>query len=174
LAIYLRGGFEAVQDPSEAATDGRRPVPFLVATWAYSNAPFVLALPFERTEAILHGMVAAFEFFGAVAKEVAGCQQCIAGDRRPRIGPGRGSGNRYRVIDAPAMPVLDVSRPPARPWLGPSAFRRAANLASGPEITFRHQFSCAGSMRSETNDHRPRNLPHPTRGVLLSPVPTIA
>jgi transposase len=31
--------------------DGRRPVPFLVATWAYSNAPFVLALPFERTEA---------------------------------------------------------------------------------------------------------------------------
>ena len=50
--------------------DGRRLVPFLVATWAYSNAPFVLALPFERTEAILHGLVAAFEFFGAVAKEV--------------------------------------------------------------------------------------------------------
>jgi transposase len=50
--------------------DGRRLVPFLVATWAYSNAPFVLALPFERTEAILEGMVAAFEFFGAVPKEV--------------------------------------------------------------------------------------------------------
>jgi transposase len=50
--------------------DGRRLVPFLVTTWAYSNAPFVLALPFERTEAILEGMVAAFEFFGAVAKEV--------------------------------------------------------------------------------------------------------
>ncbi len=50
--------------------DGRRPVPFLVATWAYSNAPFVLALPFERTEAILAGMVAAFEFFGCVPKEV--------------------------------------------------------------------------------------------------------
>jgi transposase len=50
--------------------DGRRPVPFLVATWAYSNAPFVLALPFERIEAILHGLVAAFEFFGAVAREV--------------------------------------------------------------------------------------------------------
>jgi transposase len=50
--------------------DGRRPVPFLVTTWAYSNAPFVLALPFERTEAILEGMVAAFEFFGAVPKEV--------------------------------------------------------------------------------------------------------
>jgi transposase len=50
--------------------DGRRLVSFLVATWAYSNAPFVLALPFERTEAVLHGPVAAFEFFGAVAREV--------------------------------------------------------------------------------------------------------
>ena len=50
--------------------DGRRLVPFLVTAWAYSNAPFVLALPFERTEAILEGMVAAFEFFGAVPQEV--------------------------------------------------------------------------------------------------------
>jgi transposase len=50
--------------------DGRRLVPFLVTTWAYSNAPFVLALPFERTEAILEGMVAAFEFFNSVPKEV--------------------------------------------------------------------------------------------------------
>jgi transposase len=50
--------------------DGRRLVPFLVTTWAYSNAPFVLALPFERTEAILAGMVAAFEFFGCIPKEV--------------------------------------------------------------------------------------------------------
>jgi transposase len=50
--------------------DGRRLVPFLVTAWAYSNAPFVLALPFERTEAILEGLVAAFEFYGAVAKEV--------------------------------------------------------------------------------------------------------
>ena len=50
--------------------DGRRRVPFLVTTWAYSNAPFVLALPFERTEAILEGMVAAFEFFAAVPGEV--------------------------------------------------------------------------------------------------------
>jgi transposase len=50
--------------------DGRRLVAFLVATWAYSNAPFVLALPFERTEAILHGLVAAFESFGAVPREV--------------------------------------------------------------------------------------------------------
>ena len=50
--------------------DGRRLVPFLVTAWAYSNAPFVLALPSERTEAILDGMVAAFEFFGGVPREV--------------------------------------------------------------------------------------------------------
>jgi transposase len=50
--------------------DGRKLVPFLVTAWAYSNAPFVLALPFERTEAILEGMVAAFEFFNAVPKEI--------------------------------------------------------------------------------------------------------
>jgi transposase len=50
--------------------DGRRLVPFLVTTWAYSNYPFVMALPFERTEAILEGMVRAFEFFEAVPEEV--------------------------------------------------------------------------------------------------------
>jgi transposase len=50
--------------------DGRRLVPFLVTAWAYSNAPFAIALPFERTEAILEGMIAAFEFFGAVPREV--------------------------------------------------------------------------------------------------------
>ncbi len=50
--------------------EGRRLVPFLVTTWAYSNHPFVLALPFERTEAILAGTVAAFEYFGCVPKEI--------------------------------------------------------------------------------------------------------
>jgi transposase len=50
--------------------EGRRQIPFLVTTWAYSNYPFVLALPFERTEAILEGMITAFEFFGCSPKEV--------------------------------------------------------------------------------------------------------
>jgi transposase len=50
--------------------EGRRLIPFLVATWAYSNAPFVRAFPFERTEAILEGLVAAFESFQAVPKEL--------------------------------------------------------------------------------------------------------
>jgi len=50
--------------------DGRRPVPVLIAAWAYSNYPFALALPTERTEAILAGLVAAFDFFGRVPREV--------------------------------------------------------------------------------------------------------
>jgi transposase len=50
--------------------DGRRLVPVLVMTWSDSNAPFALALPTERTEAILHGMSEAFAFFGGVPAEV--------------------------------------------------------------------------------------------------------
>lgn len=49
--------------------DGRRLVPVLVMTWSYSNAPFALAPPTERTEAILHGMSEAFAFFGHVPHE---------------------------------------------------------------------------------------------------------
>jgi transposase len=50
--------------------NGRRQVPVLVVTWGYSNCPFALALPTERTEAILHGLVEAFRFFECVAREV--------------------------------------------------------------------------------------------------------
>lgn len=50
--------------------EGRQRVPVLLATWAYSNCPFAIALPTERTEAILHGMVEAFAFFGCVPREV--------------------------------------------------------------------------------------------------------
>jgi transposase len=53
-----------------AFPDGRRQVPVLLTTWAYSNCPFAIALPTERTEAILHGMVEAFTFFGCVPREV--------------------------------------------------------------------------------------------------------
>jgi transposase len=50
--------------------DGRRPLPVLIVTWSYSNAPFAIALPTERTEAILHGLVEAFAFFGCVPVEL--------------------------------------------------------------------------------------------------------
>src|SRR5437764_7081532 len=50
--------------------DGRRLVAVLITAWAYSNYPFAMALPTERTEAILAGMVEAFTFFGCVPHEV--------------------------------------------------------------------------------------------------------
>lgn len=50
--------------------DGRRLVPVLVVTWSYSNCPFAIALPTERTEAVLHGLVEAFTFFGCVPREL--------------------------------------------------------------------------------------------------------
>lgn len=50
--------------------EGRRQVPVLLVTWAYSYCPFAIALPSERTEAILHGLVEAFAFFGSVSKEL--------------------------------------------------------------------------------------------------------
>ena len=50
--------------------DGRRLVPVLINAWAYSHYGFALALPTERTEAILAGMVAGFTFFGCVPREV--------------------------------------------------------------------------------------------------------
>lgn len=50
--------------------DGRRQVPVLLPTWAYSYCPFAMALPTERTEAILAGMVEAFTFFDCLPREV--------------------------------------------------------------------------------------------------------
>ena len=50
--------------------EGRRQVPVLVTTWSYSNCPFAIALPTERTEAVLHGLVEAFNFFGCVPREL--------------------------------------------------------------------------------------------------------
>jgi transposase len=50
--------------------EGRRLVPVLIAAWAYSNYPFAQAMPTERTEAILAGLVEGFLFFGCVPHEV--------------------------------------------------------------------------------------------------------
>lgn len=50
--------------------DGRRKVNVLILVWSYSNYPFAIALPTQRTEAILEGMTQAFEFFGCVPEEV--------------------------------------------------------------------------------------------------------
>ena len=49
---------------------GRHKVSVLIGTWAHSCAVFAIALPTQRTKAILHGLIAAFEHFGCVPKEV--------------------------------------------------------------------------------------------------------
>lgn len=50
--------------------DGRRPVDVLVMVWSFSHAPFMTALPNQRTESVLTGMTAGLHFFGVVAREV--------------------------------------------------------------------------------------------------------
>ena len=50
--------------------DGRRLVPVLLTTWSYSQAKFAMAMPTERTEAILTGLVEAMGFFQAVPREI--------------------------------------------------------------------------------------------------------
>jgi transposase len=49
---------------------GRRLVPVLVTAWSYSDYGFAMAMPSERTEAILAGLVEALAFFGCVPYEV--------------------------------------------------------------------------------------------------------
>lgn len=50
--------------------EGRRLVPVLIGVWSYSHYPFAVALPNEKTESILHGLVCAFEFYGCVPAEL--------------------------------------------------------------------------------------------------------
>lgn len=50
--------------------EGRRKVNVLILVWSYSKAPFAIALPTQRIEAILEGMTQGFEFFACVPKEV--------------------------------------------------------------------------------------------------------
>lgn len=66
-------GQRAEADFGQIAVDfpaGRCRVHVLLVTWAYSDCPFALALPTERTEAVLHGLVRAFHFFGCVPREL--------------------------------------------------------------------------------------------------------
>jgi len=50
--------------------DGRRQVAVFIATWSYSHARFAMALPTERTEAVLEGLNQALMCFGCVPKEL--------------------------------------------------------------------------------------------------------
>jgi transposase len=73
LPIAVEAGQRVECDFGQIEVDfptGRRSVSILLITWAYSSALYAIALPSEKTEAILHGTVAAFEFFGCVPREL--------------------------------------------------------------------------------------------------------
>lgn len=99
--------------------DGRRPIPFLVAVWSYSHAPFVLALPTERTEAILEGMVRAFAFFAAVPHEVwwdnpRTVTTLILSGRRRQLHPRYAAlANHYRFDPKFCLPAQAQEKPDA-------------------------------------------------------------
>lgn len=50
--------------------DGRETTDVLSGVWTFSNCPFLIALPSQRTESILEGMSRAFDFFGCIPREV--------------------------------------------------------------------------------------------------------
>lgn len=73
LPIAVQAGQRAEADFGQIEVDlpeGRRTISILLITWAYSGAVFAMALPSEKTEAILQGTVDAFEFFGCVPREL--------------------------------------------------------------------------------------------------------
>jgi hypothetical protein len=67
---YTRYAVAGLPTPWHGTAARFTKLPVLLVTWSYSNAPFALALPTERTEAILHGLVEAFAFFGCVPAEL--------------------------------------------------------------------------------------------------------
>ena len=133
--------------------EGRRLVPFLVTTWAYSNVPFVLALPFERTEAILAGMVAAFEFFGCIPKEVwwdnpKTVATLILLDANDRFIPG----TRRWPVTTPS--ILSSACPPgAMRSLMPSRPSRPCNAGSPRQC--RERLTSTSSIRRSATAARP-------------------
>jgi len=50
--------------------EGRRQVAVLLATWSFSGFRFAMALPSEKVESILTGLVSAFSFFNCISREV--------------------------------------------------------------------------------------------------------
>ena len=73
IPLEPRPGVRAEADFGHIHVDfpaGRQLVPVLLLTWSYSNAPFAIALPTERSEAVLHGLCDAFAFFGRVPVEL--------------------------------------------------------------------------------------------------------
>lgn len=138
--------------------DGRRQVPVLIAAWAYSHYGFALALPSERTEAVLAGMVEAFTFFGCVPREVwwdnprTVVREIFKGRERTPNDYYQALASHYRFEALFCMPARGNEKPHAetrvrvlqRQWATPVP--QAADLAS----LNAHLRQCAEAERQRT------------------------
>jgi transposase len=110
--------------------DGRRKTDVLVVTWSFSHAVFLIALPSQRTESVLHGMVAAFEFFGSVAREVwwdnpkTIATVVLKGRERVLNGNYAALASHYRFDPRACMPARGQEKPDAES--GVKALQRRA------------------------------------------------
>lgn len=120
-------------DFGEVAVDypaGRRTTDVLIVTWSFSHAVFLIALPSQRTESVLHGMVAAFEFFGAVGREVwwdnpkTIATVVLKGRERVLNGDYAALASHYRFDPRACMPAKGQEKPDAES--GVKALQRRA------------------------------------------------
>ena len=120
-------------DFGEVAVDypqGRRTTDVLIVTWSFSHAVFMMALPSQRTESVLHGMVAAFEFFGAVGREVwwdnpkTIATVVLKGRERVLNGDYAALASHYRFDPRACMPAKGQEKPDAES--GVKALQRRA------------------------------------------------
>jgi transposase len=120
-------------DFGEVAVDypeGRRKTDVLIVTWSFSHAVFMIGLPSQRTESVLHGMVAAFEFFGAVAREVwwdnpkTIATVVLKGRERVLNGNYAALASHYRFDPRACMPARGQEKPDAES--GVKALQRRA------------------------------------------------
>lgn len=109
---------------------GRRTTDVLVVAWSFSHAVFLIAVPSQRTESVLHGMVAAFEFFGAVAREVwwdnpkTIATVVLRGRERVLNGNYAALASHYRFDPRACMPAKGQEKPDAES--GVKALQRRA------------------------------------------------
>lgn len=120
-------------DFGEVAVDypeGRRQTDVLIVTWSFSHAVFMIGLPSQRTESVLHGMVAAFEFFGAVGREVwwdnprTIATVVLKGRERVLNGDYAALASHYRFAPRACMPARGQEKPDAES--GVKALQRRA------------------------------------------------
>lgn len=120
LPIALEAGQRVEADFGQIAVDfpeGRRSVSVLLITWAYSGALFAIALPSEKVEAILHGTVEAFDFFGCVPRELwwdnpkTVALTILRGRRRELNGNYRALASHYNFEPMFCMPARGNEKP---------------------------------------------------------------